>query len=48
MLIMIVLMVRTHSLRRARKMKNIMEEAVRMMMPLGVGVEKEVERGRKN
>jgi hypothetical protein len=39
MLIMIVFMVRTHSLSRARKMKGMMEEAVRMMTPL-VDVEK--------
>jgi hypothetical protein len=45
MLIMIVLIVRTHSLSRAREVKSIMEEAVRMMSPLGE-VEKEVE-GRK-
>ena len=45
MLIMIVLIVRTHSLRRAREVKSIMEEAVRMMT-LG-GVEKEVEKGRR-
>jgi hypothetical protein len=49
MLIMIVFMVRTHSLRKAREMRNIMEEAIRMMT-LG-GVEKEdedkVEKGRR-
>ena len=49
MLIMIVLIVRTHSLSRAREIKNIMEEAV-MMMTLGeVGKEDEdkVEKGRR-
>jgi preprotein translocase subunit SecD len=40
MLIMIVFMVRTHSLRKAREVKNIVEEAVRMMTPLGVDVGK--------
>jgi preprotein translocase subunit SecD len=49
MLIMIVFMVRTHSLSKAREVKSIMEEAVRMMT-LGE-VEKEdedkVEKGRR-
>jgi uncharacterized protein YjbJ (UPF0337 family) len=43
MLIMIVFMVRTHSLRKAKEMKEVMEEAVRMITPSGE-VEKE---GRK-
>ena len=40
MLIMIVFMVRTHSLSRAREMRNIVEEAIKMMTPLGVDVGK--------
>jgi hypothetical protein len=46
---MIVLIVRTHSLRRAREVKNIMEEAIRMMSLGEVGKEDEdkVEKGRR-
>jgi len=44
MLIMIVLIVRTHSLRKAREVKSIMEEAVKMITPLG---EVEKEEGRE-
>jgi hypothetical protein len=44
MLIMIVLIVRTHSLRRAREVKRIMEEAIKTITPLGVDVEKEEDR----
>jgi hypothetical protein len=48
MLIMIVLIVRTHSLSKAREVKNIMEEAIRMMTLGGIGKEEDkVEKGRR-